>query len=257
MKFAVFVLGFLTGVLSAYLILTRWWWPDVRLETAHVESLPPARVEASPQIPAVVPPHTPPQTPSPDEPSELIAVSPPLFPSPFSTPLEATPPPPEARGQDVPLLQTDIDRLRMRALLLPVQGIEGKSLRDTFPDDRGGRPHQAIDIMAARGTPVLAAGDGRVEKLFTSKPGGLTIYQFDVRGEYCYYYAHLDSYAAGLVPGQTLRRGDVLGYVGSTGNASPDAPHLHFAIFRLGPEKRWWEGTAINAYPLWGAPPVR
>ena len=91
--------------------------------------------------------------------------------------------------------------------------------------------------------------------LFISKPGGLTIYQFDAQGEYCYYYAHLDRYAPGLAAGQILHRGDVVGYVGSTGNASPEGPHLHFSIFRLGPEKRWWEGTAINAYPLWGTPP--
>ena len=100
---------------------------------------------------------------------------------------------------------------------------------------------------------MLAAGDGRVEKLFTSKPGGLTIYEFDPKGEYCYYYAHLDSYAPGLEAGKTVLKGEVIGYVGSTGNASPTAPHLHFQIFRLGTDKRWWEGTAIDAYPLWAA----
>ena len=101
---------------------------------------------------------------------------------------------------------------------------------------------------------MLAVDDGPVEKLFTSKLGGLTVYQFDPQGEYCYYYAHLDRYATALVPGKVLRRGDVIGYVGTTGNAPPDTPHLHFTIFRLGSEKRWWEGTAINAYPLWGTP---
>jgi murein DD-endopeptidase MepM/ murein hydrolase activator NlpD len=165
-------------------------------------------------------------------------------------------PPIETRSLELPLLLTDLDRLRIRGLVLPVQGVGGKSLRDTFPDDRGGRRHQAIDIMAPHGTPVLAVDDGRVEKLFTSKQGGLTVYQFDERGEYCYYYAHLDGYAAGLEPAKVLGRGDVIGYVGSTGNASAEAPHLHFTIFRLGPDQRWWEGTAINAYPLWG-PPTR
>ena len=113
-----------------------------------------------------------------------------------------------------------------------------------------------MDIMAPRGTPVLAVEEGRVEKLFTSKQGGLTLYQFDPSGEYCYYYAHLDSYAKDIEQGRLLRKGDVIGYVGSTGNASPTAPHLHFTIFRLGAEKRWWEGTAINPFPLWAPSPA-
>lgn len=139
-------------------------------------------------------------------------------------------------------------------LLIPVSGVVAKQLHDTFNDRRGSeRRHEALDIMAPRGTPVLAAGDGKVEKLFDSKPGGLTIYQFDPTRTHAYYYAHLDRYAAGLNEGRQLRRGDVIGYVGSTGNASPDAPHLHFAIFLLGPEKRWWEGTAIDPYPLLSA----
>jgi len=136
-------------------------------------------------------------------------------------------------------------------MLLPVAGIKPAQLTDTFTQARGtGRLHDAIDIMAARGTPVLAAVDGKVEKLFTSKQGGLTIYEFDPAATHAYYYAHLDRYAAGLVEGMPLKRGDVIGYVGSTGNANPEAPHLHFAIFELGPEKRWWQGTAINPYPL-------
>ncbi len=138
-------------------------------------------------------------------------------------------------------------------LLLPVQGITVDQLGDTFNDTRGGgRRHEAQDIMAARGTPVLATRDGTIEKLFTSKLGGLTIYQFGPSRTHAYYYAHLDHYAAGLSEGSRVKRGQVIGYVGSTGNASPDAPHLHFAIFVLGPEKRWWEGTAIDPYPLLG-----
>ena len=137
-------------------------------------------------------------------------------------------------------------------LLLPVQGIQPAQLHDTFNEARGGgtRPHEALDIMAARGTPVLAAVDGTVEKLFASVPGGLTIYEFDRDRTHAYYYAHLDRYAEGLVEGQAVRRGDLIGYVGSSGNASEDAPHLHFAIFLLGPEKHWWQGTAIDPYPL-------
>jgi murein DD-endopeptidase MepM/ murein hydrolase activator NlpD len=139
------------------------------------------------------------------------------------------------------------------ALLLPVQGVAASKLVDTFTQSRGaGRVHDAIDIMAPRGTPVLAVADGRVAKLFTSKPGGLTVYQFDREEKLAYYYAHLDHYAPTLAEGQLLKRGDVLGYVGSTGNASPEAPHLHFAVFVLGPEKHWWQGTAVNPYPLLG-----
>jgi murein DD-endopeptidase MepM/ murein hydrolase activator NlpD len=139
------------------------------------------------------------------------------------------------------------------ALLIPVQGVQAAKLVDTFTQSRGaGRLHDAIDIMAARGTPVLAAADGRVVKLFNSKPGGTTVYQFDREEKLAYYYAHLDRYADGLAEGKVLKRGEVIGYVGSTGNASPDAPHLHFAVFVLGPEKHWWQGVAVNPYPLLG-----
>lgn len=136
-------------------------------------------------------------------------------------------------------------------LQLPVQGISPEQLHDTFSDARSeGRLHDAIDIMAPAGTPVLAVADGTVEKLFDSQRGGLTLYQFGPGGRLAYYYAHLQRYADGLAEGQPLRRGQVIGYVGSTGNASADAPHLHFAIFVLGPERRWWEGEAVNPYPI-------
>jgi murein DD-endopeptidase MepM/ murein hydrolase activator NlpD len=136
-------------------------------------------------------------------------------------------------------------------LLIPVAGVKPGELVDTFADARGsGRVHDAIDIMAPRGTPVLAASDGRLVKLFTSVPGGLTLYQFDPTGTYAYYYAHLDAYAPDLHEGSELKRGDVIGRVGSTGNASAEAPHLHFAVFVLGPERHWWQGTAIDPYPL-------
>lgn len=141
------------------------------------------------------------------------------------------------------------------ALTIPVQGVTSAQLRDTFSEARSeGRVHEALDIMAPRGTPVLAVADGTVEKLFTSVPGGLTIYQFEPTGRYAYYYAHLDRYADGLQEKQAIRRGEVIGYVGSTGNADPSAPHLHFAIFELGPERQWWKGTAINPYPVFTRP---
>ena len=136
-------------------------------------------------------------------------------------------------------------------LLLPVQGIRVSQLTDTFTQARsGGRVHDAIDIMSPAGTPVLAAADGTVAKLFDSKLGGTTLYEFDAGGTLAYYYAHLQAYAPGMMEGKALKQGDVIGYVGSSGNASPDAPHLHFAIFVLGPERHWWQGTAINPYPL-------
>jgi murein DD-endopeptidase MepM/ murein hydrolase activator NlpD len=141
-----------------------------------------------------------------------------------------------------------------RPLIIPVSGMNGASLRDMFNDTRGGRRHEAIDLMAPRGTPVIAADDGVVKKLFTSVPGGLTVYQFDPEERYCYYYAHLDAYAANLHEGQRLRRGDLLGYVGTTGNAPKDAPHLHFAVIRLDPDRRWWKGTYVNPYPLLSRP---
>ncbi len=137
---------------------------------------------------------------------------------------------------------------------MPVQGVAANELRDTFAEGRenNGRGHEAIDIAAPRGTPVLAVDDGRIIKLFLSKPGGITIYQFDATGQFAYYYAHLDRYAEGLSEGQSVRRGSVIGYVGSSGNASPDAPHLHFAIFRLGAEKQWWKGEPINPFEYLG-----
>ena len=133
---------------------------------------------------------------------------------------------------------------------LPIAGLRPEDISDTFNESRDGRRHEATDIMAPRGTPVLAVVSGTIRKLFTSRAGGLTVYQFDAGEIYCYYYAHLDRYAEGLVEGMAVRRGDRIGSVGSTGNANPEAPHLHFAIFELGPEKHWWRGKAIDPYPF-------
>ena len=144
----------------------------------------------------------------------------------------------------------DIRLLAALDLAIPVAGIDKISLYDSFSDGRGERKHEAIDIHAARGTPVIAVGDGCVVKLFRSVPGGITLYQFDPEGNFAYYYAHMDRYADGVKEGSELKRGDVLGYVGTTGNAPPNAPHLHFAIFRLGSDKRWWAGTAVNPYAV-------
>jgi murein DD-endopeptidase MepM/ murein hydrolase activator NlpD len=145
---------------------------------------------------------------------------------------------------------SDYDVLMQRHLLLPVLDTVPSSLQDTFNEGRGLHRHEATDIPAPRGTPVVAVDDGTIRKLFNSRPGGLTVYQFDSQEIYCYYYAHLDRYAEGIHEGQAVKRGERLGYVGSTGNASPKAPHLHFSIFKLDPEKKWWTGTAIDPYPL-------
>lgn len=140
--------------------------------------------------------------------------------------------------------------LARRPLLVPVAGVQPASLSDQYELGRGkDRKHEAIDIMAPAGTPVLAVDDGRIAKLFTSKPGGLTVYHFDPAQRLSYYYAHLQAYAPGLREGMEVRRGDLIGYVGSTGNANPQAPHLHFAVFRLGTPAKWWEGEAVNPYP--------
>lgn len=154
-------------------------------------------------------------------------------------------------------LDTDLLRLRARALTLPVTGISAAQLADSYAQARGGgaRSHEALDIPAARGTPVLAVEDGHIAKLFRSVPGGITIYQFDPGSEFAYYYAHLDRYADGLKEGAPVRKGQVLAYVGSTGNASADAPHLHFAIFKLEPQRQWWRGTPMNPFLVWRQPP--
>jgi murein DD-endopeptidase MepM/ murein hydrolase activator NlpD len=137
------------------------------------------------------------------------------------------------------------------AILIPVVGVTPAGLTDTFSQARGGgRTHRAMDILAPQGTPVVAAVDGTIRKLFFSRSGGITIYQFDGAEERVYYYAHLDRYADGLAEGQFVKQGTVIGYVGITGNAPPGTPHLHFSIEVLPPTKEWWKGEPVNPYPL-------
>jgi murein DD-endopeptidase MepM/ murein hydrolase activator NlpD len=138
-------------------------------------------------------------------------------------------------------------------LAIPVAGVKPGQLVDTFTQARAGgaRRHDAIDIMAPEGTPVLAAADGRVEKLFYSDGGGgITVYVRSPDQRWSYYYAHLSAYAPGLAEGQQVKRGQVIARVGHTGDASASAPHLHFAINQMAAGERWWQGTAINPYPL-------
>ena len=140
------------------------------------------------------------------------------------------------------------------ALCLPVAGVAREALRDSFGDARsGGRCHRAIYIPAPRDTPVLAAVDGTIAALGSNQRGGLIIHQFDSERRLAYYYAHLERYASGLVEGMTVRRGDVIAYVGTSGNAPPTAPHLHFAVYEL--RDRRWLGQPINPYPLLAATP--
>jgi len=138
-------------------------------------------------------------------------------------------------------------------LAIPVAGVKRGALIDTFTQARAGgsRPHDAIDIMAPHGTPVVAAAPGRLEKLFLSNGGGgISAYVRSSDGLWTYYYAHLQDYAPGLHEGQAIQRGDPIGRVGSTGNANPAGPHLHFAIHRMAPGEKWYQGRAINPYPL-------
>jgi murein DD-endopeptidase MepM/ murein hydrolase activator NlpD len=144
-----------------------------------------------------------------------------------------------------------IEELRDRDLTLPVLGIKRDQLRDTFNDMRGAtRRHEALDVLAPRNTPVLAVEDGTIARLFMSDAGGITIYQFDPSTQYVYYYAHLERYAEGLKEGGSVKRGQVIGYVGTSGNAPRDTPHLHFAILQMTSEKKWWQGTAIDPYSV-------
>ncbi len=137
-------------------------------------------------------------------------------------------------------------------LKLPVQGVTANQLIDTYSQSRGEgtRAHNAIDIAAPRGTPVYAAAAGTLVKLFVSKDGGNTVYERSPDGTAIYYYAHLDSYAPALAEGMAVMPGQLLGFVGSTGDADPAAPHLHFAIMALVPGESWWQGRPINPYPL-------
>ena len=134
---------------------------------------------------------------------------------------------------------------------VPLDGENIESFKGGFAERRGGdRPHEAVDMLAPRNTPVHAVENGTIAKLFTSKAGGLTIYQFDPTERRCYYYAHLDRYADGLTEGQAVSQGDVIGYVGTTGNAPPNTPHLHFAVFELNADKHWWQGRPIDPYQV-------
>jgi murein DD-endopeptidase MepM/ murein hydrolase activator NlpD len=150
-----------------------------------------------------------------------------------------------------PTIATDSGSLKGRGLTMPVKDVPPSALVQSFHEVRSGqREHEAIDILAPRNTPVVAIEDGTIAKLFVSKAGGNTIYQFDPSEQYTYYYAHLERYADGLKEGDKVEKGQVIGFVGTSGNAPKDTPHLHFAVFRLTAAKHWWEGTPIDPYDI-------
>jgi peptidoglycan LD-endopeptidase LytH len=153
-------------------------------------------------------------------------------------------------GSSAPLvLPGDLDTLRREGLIIPVAGVAAKNLVDSFDDKRGGtRSHNALDIMAARNTPVLSAVSGSIVKLHNSAAGGLTIYASDPSAKFILMYGHLDSYRPGLKEGERVTRGQIIGFVGSTGNANVAGPHLHFQITRNDNVKEWWKGTPVNPF---------
>ncbi len=235
----------LTLVFLALLIgfgLGNWWAQPISGENAApgtTASAPAPGTPAAPAAPATPNPGTVAVEPGVDAPS--VRIEPSL--------------PDTQAAEAAALAQLPSDRAtKVQAngpqLSLPIANVKPADVHDMFDQKRGEeRRHEAIDIMAPRGTPVLAVDDGTVRKLFTSKPGGLTIYQFDPTETYAYYYAHLDRYADNLKEGQKVRRGQVIGYVGTTGNSDPNTPHLHFALLLLGADKNWYKTTAINPYP--------
>jgi len=240
MRYAVsFFIGFVIGALSLLLTLQmRGRLRDPEQAQAPAPASPPD--SSSLEHPRIYAEDLPGRTSLPIEPRGMPQ------PTPTPTRASATPllsPAPAAVNESA----VNDDSL----IALPVVGVRKSDLKDHFNDRRGGsRIHEAIDIMAARGTPVVASVDGRISKLFLSNAGGITIYQTDVSGALMYYYAHLESYAPNLVEGRSVRRGQVIGFVGSTGNANPAGPHLHFGIARLPADRKWWKGKPVNPYPM-------
>jgi murein DD-endopeptidase MepM/ murein hydrolase activator NlpD len=171
--------------------------------------------------------------------------------APVPPPPEVPSPPVRLPGDTLPLVATPAELRELAAqLIIPVQGVAADALRDTYAESRGTRVHEAIDILAPRNTPVLAATDGRVLKLHESVAGGLMVYAADASDRFVMMYGHLERYADGLREGAALQRGQVIGYVGTSGNAPPGTPHLHFVVARGRPSVSWWRAEAVNPYPL-------
>ena len=175
---------------------------------------------------------------------------PPLAPLP-EPPAESPMPIESRRASDVLDMDRDLEDLHYRGLLVPVAGIDVSKISNTFNDARDGqRKHNAVDILAKRGTPVLSVDDGTILKVGTNALGGNIVWAADANRRFVYYYAHLDRWADGLRDGMAVQRGDVLGYVGTTGNAPKDIPHLHFQLLRFTNDKRYYDGLPVNPLPF-------
>ncbi|MBA4072861.1 MAG: metalloendopeptidase [Gemmatimonas sp.] len=161
-------------------------------------------------------------------------------------------PPSESPPPEAPLALTDEEYLTERGLMVPVEGVSPEKVPDTYwqARDGGARTHQALDILAKRGTPVLSVDSGTVLRLSRSTLGGITIYTTDPARRFVFYYAHLDRYAEGLREGKAIAQGEVIGYVGSTGNAPKNTPHLHFQVMRFVDERTWWNGPPLDPRPF-------
>lgn len=225
-----FIGGTVLGVIALFIYLRK----------VGSEAPPPVVIPAAVSVPAApLPPPAAALPAAPEVPTDLTEADLPIRPA----------------ASEVPAIAR-VDGVTSSAavkLMIPVEGIKPADISDNYNQPRGtDRIHEALDIMAPKGTRVFATADGKVAKLFNSKQGGLTVYQFDPTETYAYYYAHLDRYADGIKEGDVLKRGDLLGYVGVTGNSDPNGPHLHFAVFELTAEKQWWKGTPVNPYPLMG-----
>ena len=147
----------------------------------------------------------------------------------------------------------DVDYLRSRQILVPVAGANMTHVEDSFNEPRDGdRVHRAIDILAPRGTPILSADDGRIIRMTTSTLGGISMYTVDPEQRIVYYYAHMDHYNDAMTTGKTISKGDTLGFVGTTGNAPKDTPHLHFQVMRWPADGKYWNGEPINPFDLLG-----
>ncbi len=178
-------------------------------------------------------------------------------PSPVAAPAARTPlgARPAASGPlGAGVTDDDLDALWARQLMVPVEGLAPETLRNDYEARRGARAHLALDMLAPRGTPVLAADDGRIGRLGTTPVGGNIVYATDPDDRFVYYYAHLDRHARGLSVGDRVRKGDVIGYVGTTGNAPATTPHLHFQVMRRGAGRAWWDGPPINPWPFFVQP---
>ena len=219
------------------------YYSAIPLSPSPTPEIPTPTPEVSPLTLEAIPASPSPQSESTPQSEETPS---PATPSPTST---STPASENTPTPNLPVPRTGfVGTLKM---IVPVAGVKPEQLQDTFADSRSeGRVHDAIDIPAPAGSPVLATADGQIVKLFQSERGGTTIYQLSTNKKLIFYYAHLQSYADGLYEGKMVRQGEVVGYVGDTGNAGPGNYHLHFSVMVVGDPKRYWEGVNINPYPL-------